>query len=187
MKVVDACVRYQKPLLIGATGFTNEQESVIARAGECIPLSESHNTFKAVNLIYSLLRTIIRAVGQESDVDIVALHDNRKMDAPSGISKVMGRMIADELGLSWEESARFGRAGNSPRGDKEITYHSIRSGDIASSHTVIFGTEGERIELTHHAYDYSTFAKGALDAIPFLRDQKPGKYDSNTILGIKGE
>ena len=186
MRVVDACVRHRKPLLIGTTGFSREQEAVIAHAGEVIPLSEAHNTSRAVNLIYALLRTISRTVGRDADVDILEMHDNRKQDAPSGTSKVMGRIIAEELGLDWETAARFGRAGDGSRAGGEIVYHSVRSGDIASTHTVIFGMEGERIELTHHAYDYSTFAKGALDGILYLLNQPPGMYDSNRILGIEG-
>ena len=112
------------------------------------------------------------------------MHDNQKLDAPSGTSKVMGQIIARELGVDWAESARFGRAGTGIRGEKELTYHSIRSGNLSSTHTVIFGLEGERLELTHHAYDYSTFAKGALDGILFLRDQPPGCYSSAQVLGL---
>ena len=185
MAVLDACVRHQKPLLIGTTGFTDVQEAEIVKAGQVIPLSESHNTSKAVNLIYDLLRAITRSIGREADVDIIEMHDNRKVDAPSGTAKVMGRIIAEELDLDWKDAAQFGRAGNRPRQAGEIVYHSVRSGNISSTHTVIFGMEGERIELTHHAYDYTTFAKGALDGILFLKDQPPGLYDSATILGIK--
>lgn len=186
MKVVEVCVQHRKPLLVGTTGFTPEQEAALTEAGQHIPLSVSHNTSKAVNLIYALLRTIARTVGQESEIDLVEMHDKYKLDAPSGTAKVMGRILAEELGLNWEEAARFGRSGSEPRGAGELCYHSIRSGNIASTHTVIFGMEGERIELTHHAYDYTTFAKGALDGILFLKDQPPGLYDSNTILGLEG-
>ncbi len=184
MEILASCVRHRKPLLIGTTGFTPEQETAMKEAAEYIPISESHNTSRAVNLIYDLLQTITRTVGKESDIDIVEMHDDRKADAPSGTAKVMGRVITDELGLEWEESARYGRSGNGLRKPNEITCHSIRSGNVSSSHTVIFGMEGERIELTHHAYDYTTFARGALDGVLFLADQKPGLYDSRTILGL---
>ncbi len=185
MDILAACVRHRKPLLIGTTGFTSEQEAAIAEAADSIPLSESHNTSRAVNLIYDLLRTISHAVGKESDIDIIDMHDNRKPDAPSGTAKVMGRVIAESLGLEWEEAVRFGQPGDGPRKPNEINCHSIRSGNISSSHTVIFGMMGERIELTHHAYDYTTFARGALDGILFLAEQKPGLYDSRTILGLR--
>lgn len=167
MEVVAACVKHRKPLLLGTTGFSPEQEAVIAQAGEVIPLSESHNTSKAVNLIYQLLDTVTRALGPETDIDIIEMHDNQKRDAPSGTAKTMGQAITQA----------------DP--DQKVTYHSVRSGNLPSTHTVIFGLEGERIELTHHAYDYTTFAKGALEGIRFLRDQPPGCYSSREILGLE--
>lgn len=185
MQVVDACVRHRKPLLLGTTGFSPEQEEQIARAGETIALAESHNTSKAVNLVYELLRTITACVGKESDIDIIEMHDRAKLDAPSGTARVMGQIIAQEMGAEWEECARFGRAGKGARGEGEITYHSLRSGNIASSHTVVFGMDGERIELTHHAYDFGTFAKGALDGILFLKDRAAGMYSSQEALGLR--
>lgn len=185
MQVVAACVRHRKPLLLGTTGFSEEQERVIAGAARHIAIAESHNTSKAVNLIYELLRSITAVLGRESDVDIVEMHDRGKLDAPSGTSKVMGRIIAEELGVDWDEKAVFGREGTGRRGEHEITYHSIRSGNISSSHTVIFGMDGERVELTHHSYDFGTFAKGALDCILFLRDKAPGMYSSQEALGLR--
>ena len=183
MEVLSACVRHGKPLLIGTTGFTPEQEAEIERASARIPFSESHNTSKAVNLLYDLLRRAAEALGDEADVDIIEMHDRDKPDAPSGTGKVLGRIVADCRGQDWNGAARFGR-GDGRRGPGEITCHSIRSGNIASSHTVILGLAGERLELTHHAYDFSTFARGALDGILFLCGQGPGRYDSRTILGL---
>ena len=185
MEILDACVRHRKPLLIGTTGFTPEQEAQIERAAAVIPLSESHNTSKAVNLLYDLLRIAVEALGSEADVDILEMHDRDKPDAPSGTGKVLGHIVAECRGQAWAKAARFGR-GDGVRGPGEITYHSIRSGNITSSHTVMLGLAGERLELTHHAYDFSTFAKGALDGILFLCRQEPGRYDSRTILGLAG-
>lgn len=170
MEVVAACVQHRKPLLLGTTGFSPEQEAVITQAGKTIALSLSHNTSKAVNLVYQLLEAITRSLGPSADIDIVDMHDNQKLDAPSGTAKTMGQVITQVLD----------RAG----AEKEVTFHSVRSGNIASTHTVIFGLEGERIELTHHAYDYTTFAKGALDGILFLQNQPPGCYSSREILGL---
>lgn len=184
MKTVEACRRHRKPLLLGTTGFTAEQETVIAAAAKDIAIAESHNTSKAVNLVYELLRTITDILGKESDIDIIDMHDNKKLDAPSGTAKVIGRIIAEELGVDWNEKAVFGREGKGIRGANEITYHSLRSGNISSSHTVVFGMDGERLELTHHSYDFGTFAKGALDCILFLKDKQPGMYTSQEAFGL---
>jgi len=185
MEVLDACVRHRKPLLLGTTGFSRQQEEAIRQAAEVIPIAESHNTSKAVNLVYELLRKVTAIVGQESDIDIIEMHENKKVDAPSGTSKVMGRIMADGLCVDWDEKARFGRGGTGQRGEKEITYHSVRSGNLPSSHTVIFGMDGERIEITHHAYDYGTFAKGGLECMLYLKDREPGMYTSQQAFGLE--
>ena len=184
MEVLAACVRHKKPLLLGTTGFDEAQEAAIAEAARVIPIAESHNTSQAVNLVYELLRKATAIVGGESDIDILEMHDNKKLDAPSGTSKVMGRIIAEGLQADWEQAARFGRQGVGQRVPGEITYHSVRSGNLPSSHTVIFGMDGERIEITHHAYDYGTFAKGGLECMLYLRDKAPGMYTSQQAFGL---
>ena len=185
MKVLKACVKYKKPIVIGTTGFSDEEETIIKEASKEIAISESHNTSLAVNLIYKLVETLTKTIGKESDIDIIDYHDNKKLDAPSGTGKVIGHIIAENLGVNFDEKAKYGREGKGIRGTNEITFHSIRSGDISSSHTIIFGMDGERIELTHHSYDFGTFAKGGLDCILYLKDKKPGMYSSLECLKLE--
>ena len=149
-----------------------------------MPMTESHNTSKAVNLIYKLVEKMTEVIGKESDIDIIDYHDNKKLDAPSGTGKVLGNIVADKLGVNLKDKGKFGREGKGVRGENEITFHSLRIGNVSSSHTVVFGMDGERIELTHHSYDFGTFAKGALDCILYLKDKKPGMYNSTECLGL---
>ena len=160
MKVLVSCIKHKKPLMLGTTGFNEEQEEKIKNAANFIAISESHNTSKAVNLIYKIIAYLTKNIGKESDIDIIDYHDNKKIDAPSGTGKVIGNIVAENLGVDFNDKAKYGRKGKGIRNDNEITFHSIRAGNISSSHTVIFGMDGERIELTHHSYDFSTFAKG---------------------------
>ena len=184
MKVLDSCVRHKKPLMLGTTGFSEEQEMKIKEASKSIAISESHNTSKAVNLIYKIVEEMTKTIGKDSDIDIIDYHDNKKLDAPSGTGKVIGSIVAKNLGVDLKEKQKFGRSGKGERKENEITFHSIRSGNISSSHTVIFGMDGERIELTHHSYDFGTFAKGGLDCLLYLKDKKPGMYSSIECLGL---
>ncbi len=184
MKVVEAAAKYGKPLVLGTTGFTEEEENKIKAASKMTAISESHNTSLSVNLIYKIVEMLTKTIGKESDIDIIDYHDNKKLDAPSGTGKVIGKIVADSLGVSFDDKAKFGRVGKGIRGDNEITFHSVRSGNISSSHTVIFGMDGERIELTHHSYDFGTFAKGALTCMLYLKDKKSGMYDSIKCFGL---
>ena len=111
-------------------------------------------------------------------------HDNKKLDAPSGTSKELGEIIAGVRGEKLANVADYGRKGRGLREKDHIGYHSVRAGDISSTHTLIFGMEGERIEITHRSYDFGTFAKGALDGILFLQGKKPGVYAYREVLGL---
>jgi 4-hydroxy-tetrahydrodipicolinate reductase len=81
---------------------------------------------------------------------------------------------------------RHGRTGIvGERTAEEIGMHSLRGGDVVGDHTVIFATEGERLELTHKAASRDTFAKGALRAAQWVVKQKPGLYDMQDVLGLR--
>ena len=72
----------------------------------------------------------------------------------------MGEVVADSLGRTLKEHGVFERVGQcGPRTDKEIGFATVRAGDIVGEHTVMFATEGERIEITHKASSRMTFAK----------------------------
>lgn len=167
MEVLDSCVKYKKSLMIGTTGFSDIEEKKILDASKIIAISESHNTSKAVNLLYQTVAKYTKAIGKESDIEIIDYHDNKKIDMPSGTGKVFASIVRENLK------------------DKKVTNHSLRIGNVSSSHTIVFGMDGERIELTHHAYDFSTFAKGALDCMLYLKDKKPGMYSSLECLGLE--
>ncbi len=94
-------------------------------------------------------------------------------------------MIAEAKKLNLEQEARHGRQGIvGARTKNEIGIHALRGGDVIGDHTVIFATNGERVELTHKASSRETFAKGALRAAKFLATAKPGLYDMRQVLGI---
>lgn len=185
MDVARSCAKYGKPILIGTTGFTAEQEAELEEIAKKIPLLIAHNTSKAVNLIYEIAKIMTRVLGAESDIEIIEMHDRKKLDAPSGTSREMGMAIAEELDKNLDDIADYGRKrGRGVREDGRICYHSIRAGDISSTHTLMFGMAGERVEVTHRAYDFSTFAKGSLDGILFLLGKEPRIYAYKEVLGF---
>lgn len=184
MAALRCCVQHKKPMLIGTTGFSPEQEAEIREAAKVIPILEAHNTSRAVNLIYGLARIMTRVLGPESDIEIIEMHDNKKLDAPSGTSKELGAAIAEELGKNLSDIAEFGRHGRGVRTPGNIGYHSLRIGSESSTHTLVFGMDGERIELTHRSYNFSTFAKGSLDGILYLMDKPAGMYEYRQVLGL---
>ncbi|MEE9524538.1 MAG: 4-hydroxy-tetrahydrodipicolinate reductase, partial [Thermodesulfovibrionales bacterium] len=109
-----------------------------------------------------------------------------KKDAPSGTALKLAKVVAEALDLDLDEAAVYARKGLiGERKKKEIGIQSIRAGDIVGEHTVLFGTVGERIEITHKASSRDTFAKGAVRAAIWIYGKEPGLYDMLDVLGLK--
>src|SRR6185436_15914835 len=107
-------------------------------------------------------------------------------DAPSGTAKSLVEILSKIRHLHLPEAAKHGRQGiTGERTSNEIGIHSIRGGDVVGDHTVIFATNGERVELTHKASSRDTFANGALRAAQWIAGKKPGLYDMQHVLGLR--
>ncbi|MEF9840365.1 MAG: 4-hydroxy-tetrahydrodipicolinate reductase [Lachnospiraceae bacterium] len=184
MEVLDLAIKYKKGLVCGTTGFTQEEEERLKDAARDIPMLYAANTSKLVNVMNKLLEIATRVVGNETDIEILEMHDQWKKDAPSGTAKEMGAIMAEVMGKDLKDIAVYGREGAAPRKPGTIGYHSLRAGNIPSSHTVYFGGMGERLEITHHSYNWECFARGACDCAIFLMDKGPGFYTIQDVLKL---
>lgn len=182
MEVVDLAIRYKKALVCGTTGFTEAEFNRFREAAAVIPMLYAANTSKLVNVMNKLLEIAAKAIGAETDIEILEMHDQWKKDAPSGTSKEMGEVLAHAMEKELKEIAVYGREGVAPREAGTIGYHSLRAGNIPSSHTVYFGGMGERLEITHHSYNWECFARGACDCAAYLEGKAPGFYTIQDVL-----
>ena len=173
-------------LLIGTTGFTDEQKKeiqAIANRAACIV---SPNMSVGVNLLIGLAGKIAKALGEEYDAEIVEAHHRFKKDAPSGTALRLAEKIAEATGRTLAEDAVYGRHGAvGERKKNEIGVLAVRAGDIVGDHTVMFTCLGERIELVHRAHTRDAFARGALRAAKFLAGKAPGLYSIAEALGLE--
>ncbi len=185
MMFLDAALKAGKNLVIGTTGFDEGQLARIHCAAKRIRIALAPNFSVGVNVVFGLLAQAERALGADYDVEIVEAHHRRKVDAPSGTALRMGEILAKEMGGSLKELGVMGRNGNvGPRKKGTIGSSAVRGGDIAGEHVVIFAGDGERVEIGHRASGRSAFADGALRAAAWLKDQKPGLYDMQDVLGL---
>lgn len=182
MNVFKTAAKYKKAVVCGTTGFSKIEFEDIKKFSNHIPILYAANTSRLVNLMYKILDIVTKSIGEESDIEIIEMHDRFKKDAPSGTSKEMGMIIANALNKELEDLAVFGRNGTGERIENSIGYHSIRSGDISSSHTVMFGLMGERLEITHHAYNWNCFAQGACKSVIYIHGKEDGLYNVEDIL-----
>lgn len=173
-------------MVIGTTGFSPEERKELKRMARVIPCVWAPNMSVGVNLVFKLATEVARILGDDFDVEIIEAHHRRKVDAPSGTALRIGELIAEVRGKKFNEVGAYGRRGRiGERSKEEIGMQVIRAGDIVGDHTVIFGGEGERLEITHRTHSRDTFARGALRAAQWLIKQKKGLYDMMDVLGFK--
>jgi 4-hydroxy-tetrahydrodipicolinate reductase len=174
-------------VVIGTTALSDEQKAEIAKLAESGGrIVMAPNMSVGVNALFHLAEKTAELLGDGYDIEIVEMHHNQKKDAPSGTAVRLGECVAKGRGLSYEKDAVHGREGLvGVRKPNEIGMHAVRGGDVVGDHTVIFATQGERVELTHKASSRDTFAMGALKAVRFLAKAEPGLYDMGDVLGLK--
>lgn len=185
MTLLEYCVSSQCRLLIGTTGFGDEQKAAISQAAKSVAMVLAPNMSVGVNLSLKLLDIAARVLGDDADIEIIEAHHRHKIDAPSGTALRMGEVVADALGRDLKKCAVYGRRGRTgERGRKTIGFTTVRAGDIVGDHTVLFAAEGERVEITHKASNRMTFALGAMRASSWLMSRDSGLYDMQDVLEL---
>jgi 4-hydroxy-tetrahydrodipicolinate reductase len=176
-----ACVAAGKPLVIGTTGLTADVYHELGRAAKHIPLLVSPNTSFGLSVLLETARQCARALPGQFDVEILDAHHRDKRDAPSGTALALGEAMAEARGLQFDPQAARNPPG-APRKEGEIGFASLRGGDLAGEHTVIFAGSGEQLTLGHRVTDRAVFARGAIEAAVWLAQQPPGRYTMRDIL-----
>ncbi|WP_168016392.1 4-hydroxy-tetrahydrodipicolinate reductase [Halomonas salinarum] len=181
------CARHGAAIVIGTTGLSDDELAELDGYRDQVPMVFAPNMSVGVNLTLKLLETAAKALGDEGyDIEVIESHHRHKVDAPSGTALKMGEVMADVLERPLKEYGVFERVGQcGPRTDKEIGFATVRAGDIVGEHTVMFATEGERIEITHKASSRMTFAKGAVRAARWVHGRAAGRYDMQDVLELK--
>ncbi|MBN2297370.1 MAG: 4-hydroxy-tetrahydrodipicolinate reductase [Deltaproteobacteria bacterium] len=174
-----------KQLVIGTTGFDEDQLLVIRRCADTVPVVISPNMSIGVNVMFKVASILTQLLGEDYDVEIFEAHHRLKKDAPSGTALGLARSIAEAKGVKLDEHACYERHGIiGARPDGEIGIQTLRAGDIVGDHTVLFAGNNERIELKHQAHSRQNFAGGALRAVRWLNGRKPGLYSMIDVLGL---
>jgi 4-hydroxy-tetrahydrodipicolinate reductase len=146
----------------------------------------SPNFAVGVNVLFRLVETAARALGEGYDVEIIEAHHKHKVDAPSGTALKLGELVASALKTDLSAAAAHGRHGDTgERPAKQIGFHAIRGGDVVGEHTVLFLGAGERLELAIRSQSRMTYAGGAVRAANWLRGRPAGLYDMFDVLGLK--
>lgn len=174
-----------RPLVVGTTGLTDADEALIDRLAEKVAVVVAANTGTGINVLRNLVQAAAAAV-PGWDLEVLEMHHRKKVDAPSGTAWLLLDAAAEGsapgTGRERAVPSRVGETG--ARTDAEIGIQTLRGGDVVGEHTVYLVGHGERIELTHRAWDRDTFARGGLRAARWATTAAPGRYSMTDVLGL---
>ena len=179
------CAEHGKKIVIGTTGLTEQQLQHINDCAKETAICMASNFATGVNLCFKLVELAAKVLGDEVDIEISETHHRHKVDAPSGTALSLGESVAGALGRELKEVAVYGREGQTGARDRQtIGFATQRAGDVVGDHTVMFGADGERVEITHKASSRMAFARGALRAAKWLEAKDTGLFSMQDVLSL---
>lgn len=165
-------------VVIGTTGHTAQEKQMIADAAKVFPVFYSGNMSLGIAVLCRLARQAARSF-PDADIEIVEVHHNRKVDAPSGTAHMLFDAVKEVRQEAYEHC---GRSGEGKRQSDEIGISSLRMGGIVGIHEVHIATASQTLTLRHEARDRAMFADGAVEAARFLLGKAPGLYTMTDLL-----
>lgn len=179
--LLEYAVKNNIPAVICTTGLNDSQKLLLKSAAEKIPVFFSANMSLGVNLVCELAKKAAAVLGNTFDIEIVEMHHNQKIDAPSGTALMIADAVKDELeGDTKYEYDRHSK--REKRTKNEIGIHAVRGGTITGEHEVIFAGHDEIIKISHSARSKELFATGAVNAAKFICGKEAGMYDMAAML-----
>lgn len=184
--IAEVCAKKNIGLIVGTTGLNPQQLERIKSFSTQIPCLISPNMSVGVNVMFNLAAQMAQMLGKEFDIEIIETHHRFKKDSPSGTALKLAENICEATGRKLDKDVIYGRHGiTGERPANQIGMHAVRSGDVIGDHTVVFGSLGERIEITHKAHTRDTFVRGAIRAAKFVAQKPPGMYSMSDVLSIQ--
>jgi len=185
-QVLKIATKLKKRVVIGTTGFTKKEESLIKKFSKKIPILKAGNMSLGINLLMYLTEITANSLGENFLSKIFEIHHKHKKDYPSGTALMLGKGIAvgknknfyNLLGKKFLNKKTFPYS-------KKINFNSVRKGEIIGEHEVKFSSGKEIITLNHEAFDRALYSEGALTAAKWLMNKKPGLYSMRNLMNFK--
>ncbi|HIR31978.1 MAG TPA: 4-hydroxy-tetrahydrodipicolinate reductase [Candidatus Faecousia faecavium] len=165
--------------VIGTTGHTEEEKAMIYEAAKEIPVFFSGNMSLGIAVLCRLAKQAA-SFFPDADIEIVEVHHNRKVDAPSGTALMLFNAVKEARP---QAVANCGRSGEAKRTKEEVGISSLRMGNVVGVHEVHIHTGTQCLTLKHEAVTRAMLADGAVDAARFMVGKAKGLYNMENILG----
>lgn len=184
---IEIAKKYKKPIVIGTSGFSKEEQKYIVEQGKYIPIflgSEMSTGFtKGMTVLLHLAEETAASLDDSFDVEIVDVVHRYKKDSPSGAAKSLAASV--QKGRGSLESEPYEESKNQVRKKGSVGVASVRGGQELGTHTVCFFGDEDVIELKHEVKSKDAYAAGAIEAAKWLYKRQPGIYTMKDVLNLK--
>ena len=186
LEILKIATKLKKKVVIGTTGFTENEENIIKSYSKKITILKAGNMSLGINLLMYLTEIASKSLDNNFLSKVSEIHHKHKKDHPSGTALMLGQGIADGQNKNLYElmgkkflNKKFFTYG------KKINFNSLRKGEVIGEHEVKFSNGKEIITLNHEAFDRALYSEGALTAAKWLINKKPGLYSMRNVLNFK--
>ena len=173
------CFESGVSVVAGTTGWLQNYDNAVA---ECkkqkLAFFYASNFSLGVNIFFEINKHLAKIMNKYSDYDITIeeAHHIHKIDAPSGTAITLANDIIKNIDRK--------KAWNKTNKDKnEIQISSVREGNIPGTHTIIYDSYVDKLEIKHTAKNRKGFALGAILAAEFIQN-KTGVFGMSDLLNL---
>ncbi|MCS7184720.1 MAG: 4-hydroxy-tetrahydrodipicolinate reductase [bacterium] len=167
---IEFASKLPKPFVIGTTGFSDDEIKKIKEYSKIAPVLMSSNFSFGIAVMLKVVEDLAKLL-YDYEIEVFEIHHNKKRDAPSGTALMIIEKILKARGLTKDKISK------GVRKQDEVGIHSLRGGSVVGEHSVIFFSQGERLEVRHIAESRHTFARGALLGATWIVKKKSGFYN----------
>ena len=185
-QVLKIASKLKKRVVIGTTGFSKREESLIKNFSKKIPILKAGNMSLGINLLMYLTEIASKSLGKNFLSKVSEIHHKYKKDYPSGTALMLGKGIA--VGKNKNFYSLMGKKYLNKKAfpfSKKVNFNSVRRGEIIGKHEVNFSSGKEVITLNHEAFDRALYSEGALSAAKWLMNKKSGLYSMRDLMNFK--
>ena len=186
LEILSYAKKLKKKVVIGTTGFTNKQNSLIKNYSKKIAIFKSGNMSLGINLLQYIVKILSEKIPNKYQVSISDDHHKAKIDYPSGTALMLANAVSKGKNQNLDDlrgKIFLNKKGN-PINNK-INFFITRKGRTIGKHSVTYNNKLENIQLIHTAFSRELFADGALNAAMWISKKKRGLFNMNDMFNLK--
>lgn len=178
--ICEYCIEKNIPVVFCTTGYTEDELDLIDQTSKKIAVFRSANMSLGINVLNNLCKKAAEILKDSFDIEIVEMHHNQKLDAPSGTALLLAdgiKTVVEDADYVYDRHLE-----RKKRSKNEIGIHALRGGTVVGEHSVIFAGPNETVTLSHSALSREVFASGAIKAAAFLKGKPAGLYNMDCLI-----